>query len=283
MRATLGVALAMSGRTREGLAQLDRGAPARRTLHDRQDPVRRGHMRYFYLAQPREALADLEPALGSYRQPASRCGRPGLSTCWACVTSPWARSSRRLTRSVTRPAHLPRPGPGRGVVVTLHNRGLIAFCQGDLPRALELYDEAADEYAALGRDRHALVFDQVPGAPRGRLARGGCPGPGRDDSSRGRFRKLSGRSCSSPRRWPGWPPTSQPCRSPARPRALRLFRRQGHWWAAAGASCVVLMARHRQGDGGADCRGRRHLSQRCWRPRGLAMPRWRGCWPAGTR
>ena len=45
-------------------------------------------------------------------------------------------------------------------VVTLHNRGWIAWCQGNVPVALRLYDEAADGYAALGEDYPLLVFDR---------------------------------------------------------------------------------------------------------------------------
>ena len=45
-------------------------------------------------------------------------------------------------------------------VVTLHNRGRIAYCRGDLPAALRLYDEAAERYAALGEDPARAVNDQ---------------------------------------------------------------------------------------------------------------------------
>ena len=45
-------------------------------------------------------------------------------------------------------------------MVTLHNQGWIAFCGGDLPGCLSLYDQAAERYSALGEDRVALVKDR---------------------------------------------------------------------------------------------------------------------------
>ena len=42
-------------------------------------------------------------------------------------------------------------------VQALANRGFVAFCRGDLPTALTVYDEAADRYALLGVDRTRLA------------------------------------------------------------------------------------------------------------------------------
>ncbi len=72
-RATLGVTLALAGRTRSGLVQLERGLAAAT------DPVtvgkilmRRGHVRHYYLAQEEQALADLAPALAALRAAGDR-------------------------------------------------------------------------------------------------------------------------------------------------------------------------------------------------------------------
>ena len=41
--------------------------------------------------------------------------------------------------------------------MTVHNRALIAWCRGDLPGALRLYDEATVRYAAVGEDYAGLA------------------------------------------------------------------------------------------------------------------------------
>ena len=43
----------------------------------------------------------------------------------------------------------------------LHNRAATAMLRGDLPRALELFDRAADRYAALSRPSPGLDLDRV--------------------------------------------------------------------------------------------------------------------------
>ena len=45
-------------------------------------------------------------------------------------------------------------------VDALGNRGLIAFCRGDIPRTLSLYDEAARRYAPISPAPPGLAFDR---------------------------------------------------------------------------------------------------------------------------
>ena len=73
---------------------------------------------------------------------------PSLSNTRARTTRPAGPSARNDAGTVVES------------VVTLHNRAEIAWCRGDLPLALRLYDEAAEQYAALGEDYWGLVRDR---------------------------------------------------------------------------------------------------------------------------
>ena len=209
---------------------------------------RRGNMRYFYLAQPHQALADLEPALRQLRASGETVWEARtLNVMGLCLLA-----LGRVDQAIEAVGLAGRIFRDQGQIaeslVTLHNRGWIAFCQGDLPRALELYDEAADEYAVLGRERHALVFDrgqallaaglaeeavQVLGA---RLADESLP-----EAQQAELLLTQAFAALA---------DDQPALSmTSARRAIKLFRRQRHWWAAR-AQLVLLMARHRQGEEG---------------------------------
>ena len=249
VRATMGVALAMSGRTREGLLQLDRGAAGSTDpLTTAKILFRRGNMRYFYLAQPHQALADLEPALRQLRASGETVWEARtLNTMGLCLLA--LGQGEQATEAVGLAGRIFRDqGQIAESLVTLHNRGWIAFCQGDLPRALELYDEEAEEYAALGRERHALVFDRCQALLAAGLAEEAVQvlGERLEDQSLPEARQaellLTHALAALAADQPSLSMTSAS-------QAIKLFRRQRHWWAAR-AQLVLLMARHRQGEGG---------------------------------
>ena len=161
MRATLGVALAMAGRTGTGLDQLQLAVVTAT------DPtvmakilVRRGHVRYFIHRRPTEALADLERALPGLRAAdehvweARALNLVGLSALALGRAEHAARAVESAERIFV------QEGQAVEAVVTLHNRGFIAYCSGDLPSALRLYDAAAEGYANLGEDTSRLFIDQ---------------------------------------------------------------------------------------------------------------------------
>jgi len=160
VRATLGVTLAVAGRTRAGLDQLHRAASAA------VDPtllskilVRRGHVMYFFLARPRDALADLDRALGTFRkldEPvwlARTLNLVGLAHLAAGRTDAAARAVHEAESIFLSEGQVVES------LVSLHNRGFVAFCSGDLPEALRLYDGAARGYVAENVDTAGLLFD----------------------------------------------------------------------------------------------------------------------------
>jgi CHAT domain-containing protein len=161
VRATLGVALAMAGRTEPGLDQLGRA------IDLATDPVaaakilmRRGHVRYFVLLQPQRALTDLERALPLLREAHEHVWE--ARTLNLIGLSHLALGDAERAAAAVQSAERLFVMEGQDVesVVTLHNRGRIAYCSGDLPTALRLYDEAAERYAALGEHPARAVNDQ---------------------------------------------------------------------------------------------------------------------------
>ncbi len=161
VRATFGVALVMSGRSGTGLDQLGRA------VGDATDPttlarilMRRANIQYFFLAHPKEAVVDLETALPRLRSAGDPVWEARtlnvLGLCYLAL----GRTEEAATAVGEADVLFVREGQDVEAVVTLHNRGFIAYCSGDLPRALSLYDAAAARYAPLHLDPQKLVGDR---------------------------------------------------------------------------------------------------------------------------
>ena len=245
-RASLGLSLIIAGQTRAGLGQLQRA------LDSASDPTvtariltRRGHARYFLLARPREALDDLEAALPTFRSTRDHI--------WEARTLNLIGLSRLRLGQTDLAAHavqraediFEQEGQAIETVVTVHNRAVIAWCRGDLPGTLRLYDEAANRFAALGEDHPGLVRDRceallaaglVPEAidlVTRRIALGSLPAPQEAELLLVLANALL---------------TDDPAAADASAsRARDLFRRQRRDGWTAQAELVVLLARHRAG------------------------------------
>jgi hypothetical protein len=160
-RATLGGTLALSGRTRAGLEQLARAARSATSPEVRAKVLmRRSHIRYFVLADATGAVADVTAAVPALRSSgdgiwlARSLNVLGLAQMALGRTGP-ADEAMSEARAL-----FEREGQLAESLVTLHNRGWFAFCRGDLPRSLSLYEEAASAYRAAGIMPTDLVFDQ---------------------------------------------------------------------------------------------------------------------------
>ena len=161
VRATLGVTLALAGRTRSGIEQLDLAASSAL------DPtllakirMRRAHVFYFLLARPHDALADLEQALARFRvtqEPVWLARTLNLHG----LTHLALGHVHEATQAVREAEGLfLRTGQEAEAVATIHNRGFIAYCSGDLPAALGLYDQATERGAVANVSTADMVFDQ---------------------------------------------------------------------------------------------------------------------------
>ena len=276
-RATLGVTLAMAGRTRPGLDQID-GSIAAAT-----DPLvlgkalmRRAHVRHYYLAEEREALVDLEPALVAIRTAGERVWEARtLNVIGGChLALGHVAEAERAIRAAEE--IFTSEGQHLEAVITLHNRGSIAFRQGDLPLALTLFDLAAEAYAALGMDEAKLVIEQCQALLTAGLADEAV------ELARGRVRKGSAPAVelaelvlvqASAELAADEPDASLRSANKARV----LLRRQGRAWNALNAELAVLLARQRGGvdqPGDGAC-GRRRRPP-AWRRAARTTPRWPG-------
>ncbi|MGL5818525.1 MAG: CHAT domain-containing protein [Phycicoccus sp.] len=160
VRATLGVALAMDGRTADGLGQLTDAADLAG------DPVmrakvlmRRGYVLTLVLARHAEASRDLRWALAEIRRAGDPLWEARTRDLYGLAELAQGRlaSAERLVTQAG--AIFVREGQALEAVHTVHNRGDIAALRGDLPRALELYDRAAHGYAACGVAPAELITD----------------------------------------------------------------------------------------------------------------------------
>ena len=161
VRATLGASLAAAaGRTREGLAQLDRavaelsGLPLGRAL------VRRAWVLGYLLARYEESASDLRRARelfageGDQVWEARALNLEGLACVWLgdLTTAAAAfRASGAISESL---------GNQWAVATTVHNLGWIAQVADRLPLALERYADASARFDALGITSVELVTDR---------------------------------------------------------------------------------------------------------------------------
>jgi hypothetical protein len=148
VQATLGVTLALAGRTEAGLAELDQAAAASRGVLAGRILVRRGGL-LGVLGRHTEALADLRRAITLLQRGGdtiweARC-RNHRYTVWSALGQA-ARADRDLAIAARLFADA---GQELESAHAVHNRADVAFLNGDLPGALGLLDEAGALYAAL--------------------------------------------------------------------------------------------------------------------------------------
>lgn len=158
--ATLGVVLAYAGRTRDGLRQFDAAKELTPAADLPRLLLRRAHV-LALVGRDREAHADLTQAITG-----SRAVEDRLWEARALNNRVVVSISLGLVDDADEDAQLAEQlfeslGQEFEATEVLHNRAATAMLRGDLPRALELFDRAADRYAALGRSGPELDLDRV--------------------------------------------------------------------------------------------------------------------------
>jgi tetratricopeptide (TPR) repeat protein len=159
VRATLGVALAWSGRSRDGLALLDDAVATSSGPAGARVLVRRASVRHD-LGRFDEARDDLSRALVPFRR--------ARDTVWEARTlmlradvyvalglparaaEDWARAEEVFAAS----------GQDLEYAMSRHNRGQAAVVRGDIPQALTYLDEARRRYDGLGHFNPDLPIDR---------------------------------------------------------------------------------------------------------------------------
>ena len=135
-------------------------------------------------------------------------------------------------------------------VDSLRHRGLIAFCRGDIPRTLSLYDEAARRYAPISPAPPELAFDRCAA-----LMAAGLPSDALEvveqvlaesaiqPRSRAELLLAAGNAALA---------ADDPAKALIAARKARLlFRRQGREWWEMRADLVIVRARRDSGEHGS--------------------------------
>lgn len=175
VRATLGSALALDGRTRSGLAELDRAVVEATGQQIRARCLyRRGYVLSMVMGRHREALADLRGAL--------RGARSLGDGVWEARTLV-AMSLLHLEVGDLAPADraldaarviFEAEGQEFEAVQARYDQGGLAYFRGDLPGALRLYEEAGAGFARLGEVPAELGRDRCQALLAAGLADEAC-------------------------------------------------------------------------------------------------------------
>ncbi|MEU6197320.1 CHAT domain-containing tetratricopeptide repeat protein [Streptomyces sp. NPDC047061] len=147
--AALGVALVHAGRTRQGLAALDRGV-ARGNGHTRARVLYRRAFASWVLGRHKEALEDLRRAIPVLRQADDVIWTARALSVRATVHLAMGAVERADADFTAAERLWETTGQEHDKAVAVENRGLAAYRSGDIPAALRLLAEAKERYDELG-------------------------------------------------------------------------------------------------------------------------------------
>lgn len=249
VRATLGVALAWIGRSKQGLATLDqaaaqvRGAALARVLMRRASTLK-------LLGRYQEALNDLNRALPLLRRAADAVWEARSLTHRADVYLAFGNTARAEADFARAEALLAKTGQELEYATALHNRGLLAIVRGDLPAALSYLEVAERRYDALGVNDPQLAIDRCSTL----LAAGLASDALRDaDAALAQFGAHGGDALTRTELIYVAATAALSAADPAgalerAQHARRLFRAHGRDLWASRAQLVVVRARHAKGE-----------------------------------
>ncbi|MEV2213295.1 CHAT domain-containing protein [Streptomyces sp. NPDC050997] len=155
--AALGVALVHAGRTRQGLAALERGV-AVSGGHTRARVLFRRAYASWVLGRHREALEDVRRSIPVLRQAGDVIWTARALTLRATVHLALGAVDRAEADFTAAEALWDTTGQEHDKADAVESRGLAAFRSGDIPAALRLLDEAAERYAELGTPTFMLTI-----------------------------------------------------------------------------------------------------------------------------
>lgn len=170
VRASLGASLAMAGRVRDGLDQLDLAASALHGVPRGRVLVRRAWVRGYLLDRYEESTVDLRHARNAFSIGGDRVWEAralnleGLALV-ALGDLSSARSAFQESGRISTEL-----GVASDVAVTVHNTGWVAHVGGNLPLAFRDYADASGRFDALGITSVDLVTDQCDAYLAGGLA-----------------------------------------------------------------------------------------------------------------
>ncbi|MFF7757710.1 CHAT domain-containing protein [Streptomyces griseorubiginosus] len=154
--AALGVALVHAGRTRQGLAALERGVEVAGG-HTRARVLFRRAYASWVLGQHRAALEDVRRAIPVLRQAEDVIWTARALTLRATVHLALGAVERADADFTAAEALWDTTGQEHDKADAVESRGLAAYRSGDVPAALRLLDEAQERYAKLGTPTFMLT------------------------------------------------------------------------------------------------------------------------------
>jgi len=159
VQATLGVTLAWTGRSRQGLALLDRAVAASRGDLTGRVLMRRAFV-FLDLGRFHEAHQDLSRALPYFRRTGDTVWEARSLTHRAAVFLGLGLPGRAAADYARAEEMYATSGQEFEYAKARHNSGCVALIRGDLPEALTYLDDARNRYDALGETNLDLVVDR---------------------------------------------------------------------------------------------------------------------------
>ncbi len=169
-RATIGASLAVAGRVRAGLEQLDRAAREVEGVSRARVLYRRAWILDQMLADFEGSAADLGEATAAFERAGDRMWQAGALNLegLALARSGDLSGARRAFEESGRVAT--ELGDLSHLATTVHNTGWVGYLAGDLPLAFERYAEAAAIFDEIEMTNVELVVDQCDAYLAGGLA-----------------------------------------------------------------------------------------------------------------
>jgi len=159
VRATLGAALVMAGRTREGLGQLEAAADSAHGALLAKIRLRRAHVLYL-IGRFDEAQLDLQRGLATVRRTGDTLWQARILNNRCLVHLAIGALGRAAADAGAAQDLFDNLGQGLESVQACHNQAIVATRRGDLPGALRLLDLAESRYRALGVSEPDVIIDR---------------------------------------------------------------------------------------------------------------------------
>ncbi|WP_350275429.1 CHAT domain-containing tetratricopeptide repeat protein [Kribbella sp. HUAS MG21] len=246
--ATLGATLGRAGRSREGLARLDRAVELSRGALTGRVLLRRADV-LLVLGRHREALDDLRAAITRLRRSGDQVWEARSRNYRGFIQLALGGTRRADADFAVAEKLYAATGQEFEYAEARQNRGLVAYSRGDLPAALRYLDDAGRRFAAVGVVWPDLAIDRC-----GVLLAAGLSAEALAEMDQ----TIASGAGTATKRGELWFAAATAALAAGDPagareraeRARRLFSAQGREWWSVRSSMVVLEARYRSGERG---------------------------------
>lgn len=249
--ATLGATLGRAGRSREGLARLDRAVELSRGALTGRVLVRRADV-LLVLGRHREALDDLRLAIARLRRSGDQVWEARSRNYRGFIQLALGGTKRADADFAVAEKLYAATGQEFEYAEARQNRGLVAYSRGDLPSALRYLDEAGRRFAAVGVAWPDLAIDRC-----GVLLAAGLSAEALAEMDQA-IAQMEAEGGTATKRGELWFAAATAALAAGDPqaaqeradRARRLFSAQRREWWSVRSSMVQLESRYQSGERG---------------------------------